>query len=85
MIAPNGAAQQRDYDRPLWRDVAVPGGMDDVVFENPSGCPTVRERCRGLPDLWLLDAFARGGVMIDGMLVRDLDRRTLPGSEITIG
>lgn len=45
----------------------------------------MRERCRELPELWLLDAFARGGVLIDGMPVRDLDRHTLPGSEITIG
>lgn len=60
--------------------------MDDVVvFRTFSGCPTVRERCRDLPELWLLDALERGGVLIDGMPVRDLDRKTLPGSEITIG
>ncbi|GJF06520.1 hypothetical protein PSD17_54670 [Pseudonocardia sp. D17] len=48
-------------------------------------CPTVRERCSAIPERWLQNVLERGLIMIDGIPVTDLDTRTLPGSEITIG
>ncbi|ODU04663.1 MAG: hypothetical protein ABS81_09395 [Pseudonocardia sp. SCN 72-86] len=58
---------------------------DDDGSTSSELCPTVRERCSDIPERWLQNALERGLIMIDGIPVTDLDTKTLPGSEITIG
>ncbi|MBN9137561.1 MAG: hypothetical protein J0I92_16170, partial [Phyllobacterium sp.] len=85
----HGAGRQPDGERPAAEQTSRSGVVMNIVNDDGStsseSCPTVRERCSDLPERWLQNALERGLIMIDGIPVTDLDTKTLPGSEITIG